>query len=116
MDFDVGMILGENYYFSANHSWPAVKLTIEPEKIILATGFKSHHFDKDQITRLAPYAGFCWIFAQGIRIEHTNPDIPKFIVFWAFDLTEIKSTLAENDLTLTEGDDWADRLKPPFAS
>jgi hypothetical protein len=65
---------------------------------------------------MAPYAGYCSIFARGIRIEHNDGDLPKFIVFWAFDLTEIKRNLEENGLTLSEEDDWADRLKPPLQS
>ena len=101
MDFDVGMIQGENFYFSANHAWPAVKLSIEPQRITLATGFKVFQFERDRIARLSDYRGFTWIFARGIRIEHILEDVPRLIVFWAFDLTEIKRTLAENRFALT---------------
>ena len=102
MDFNVGMIQGENYYFSANHAWPAVKLSIDPRRIILANGFRVFQFDRDQIVRLSEYRGFTWIFARGIRIEHALEDVPRLIVFWAFDLTEIKRTLAENRFALAE--------------
>jgi len=105
MDFDVGMIQGENFYFSANHAWPAVKLSIEPQRITLANGFKVFPFERDQITRLSEYRGFTWIFARGIRIEHRLEDCPRLIVFWAFDLTEIKRTLAENRFALAGPDD-----------
>ena len=100
MHFDVGMIQGENYYFSANHAWPAVKLSIDPECITLTNGFRTFQFERRHITRLCEFRGFTWIFARGIRIEHALEDVPRLIVFWAFDLTEIKRTLAENRFDL----------------
>jgi hypothetical protein len=101
MHFEVGMIQGENYYFSANHAWPAVKLSIDPQRITLTTGFKTFQFERDQIARLSDYRGFTWIFARGIRIEHALENVPRLIVFWAFDLTEIKRALAENSFALS---------------
>ena len=108
MDFDVGMIQGENYYFSVNHAWPAVKLSIEPQRINLALGFKAFQFERDQIARLSEYRGFTWIFARGIRIEHALENVPRLFVFWAFDLTEIKRTLAENRFDLAGPEDQSE--------
>jgi hypothetical protein len=105
MDFNVGMIQGENYYFSTNHAWPAVKLSIEPQCLTLVAGFKAFEFKRDQIARLSEYRGFTWIFARGIRIEHALENVPRLIVFWAFDLTEIKRTLADNRFALAVPED-----------
>jgi hypothetical protein len=70
--------------------------------LTLTTGFKSMFFAKDSITTLSEYAGFCWVFARGIRIEHGEENRPRFFVFWAFDLTGIRRELAENGFILRE--------------
>ena len=68
MDFEVGMIYGEDYNFSKNRAWPRVKLAI----------------------------------------EHALENVPRLIVFWAFDLTEIKRTLAENRFDLAGPEDQSE--------
>jgi len=102
MEFNVGIIHGENHRFAARTSWPSSKLTVEPARLTLTTGFKSFSFDKVRITRLSEYPGFCWLFARGIRIEHSDEQRPLFFVFWTFDLRGIKRSLAENGYVLVE--------------
>jgi hypothetical protein len=102
MEFNVGVIQGENYRFAARTSWPSTKLTIDPKSLVLTTGFESIEFEKALITRLSDYEGFCWLFARGIRAEHSEEKNPPFSVFWAFDLTPIKRCLAENGFAFTE--------------
>ena len=102
MEFNVGIIQGENYRFASRTSWPSSKLTIEPERLTLTTGFKSVSFDKERITRLSEYPGFCWLFARGIRVEHSVENQPQFFVFWTFDLKGIKRSLEENGYALME--------------
>jgi hypothetical protein len=105
MEFNVGIIQGENFRFAARTSWPSSKLTIEPGRLTLTTGFQSVSFDKDHISRLSEYPGFCWIFARGIRIEHCEERYPPFFVFWMFDLPRVKRSLAENGFALAERDE-----------
>jgi hypothetical protein len=104
MEFNVGIIHGENFRFAARTSWPSTKLTVETERLTLTTGFASVVFDKKRITRLSEYAGFCWLFARGIRIEHDVENNPQFFVFWTFDLAGIKRSLRETGFTFTERD------------
>ena len=104
MEFNVGIIQGENYRFAARTSWPSSKLTVEPERLTLTTGFKSVSFDKDRITKLSEYPGFCWLFARGIRIEHRDERCPRFFVSWMFDLPRVERSLAENGFTLADLD------------
>jgi len=103
MDFEVGMIYGEDYNFSKNRAWPRVKLAIEHDRIVLATGFESYIFLRAQITRISEFHGFTWLYAEAIQIEHTvDPEIvPIFIVVWTFNLPAIKRALAENDYFVT---------------
>jgi len=108
MEFNVGIIHGDNYRFAARTSWPSSKLTVEPERLTLTTGFRSFSFKKDCITRLSEYPGFCWLFARGIRIEHGQEGRPQFFVFWSFDLAAVKRSLAENGFAVIDNDRVAD--------
>ena len=102
MEFNVGLIQGEDHRFAARTSWPSSKLTIEPERLTFTTGFDSLAFEKGQIKRLSEFDGFCWLFARGILVEHANEKNPAFFVFWTFDLMGIKRCLAENGFVYTE--------------
>jgi len=102
MEFNVGIIHGDNHRFAARTSWPSSKLTVERERLTLTTGFKSLAFEKARITRLSEYPGFCWVFAKGIQVEHTLENHPQFFVFWTFDLNGIKRSLAENGFVVAE--------------
>jgi hypothetical protein len=102
MEFNVGVIQGENFRFAARTSWPSTKLTIEEAELRLNTGFVSMEFRKDEIVKLSDYDGFCWLFARGIQIEHTVEKAPRFFVFWTFDLKTIKRCLAESGYVVVE--------------
>ena len=102
MEFNVGIIQGEEYRFAARTSWPSSKLTIEPGRLTLTTGFESLAFEKAEIKRLSEFEGFCWLFARGILVEHTSEKNPRFFVFWTFDLTGIRRCLAENGYVFVE--------------
>jgi len=104
MEFNVGIIHGENHRFAARTSWPSTKLTVEPGQLTLTTGFDSVAFEKARITRLSEYPGFCWLFARGIQIEHSQENQPRFFVFWTFDLKGIKRCLAENGFAVISED------------
>jgi len=104
MEFNVGIIHGDNHRFAARTSWPSSKLTVERERLTLTTGFMSLAFEKSRITRLSEYPGFCWVFAKGIRLEHTEERHPQFFVFWTFELMAIKRSLAENGFVVAERD------------
>ncbi len=102
MEFTVGIIHGENHRFAARTSWPSTKLTVEPGQLTVTTGFRSMHFKHGQITRLSEYGGFCWLFAYGIRVEHSEENCPPFFVFWTFDLAPIERSLAESGFALSK--------------
>ena len=102
MEFNVGLIHGENFRFAARIGWPSTKLTVDSGQLTLTTGFDSVSFQKKNITRLSEYPGFCWLFARGIRIEHDQENHPQFLVFWMFDFPRVKRCLTENGFVLIE--------------
>jgi hypothetical protein len=102
MEFNVGLIQGENFRFASRTSWPSSKLTVDDKSLVLNTGFVSVEFKKEEITKLSEYDGFCWLFARGIQIEHTVEKAPQFFVFWTFDLKGIKRCLDENGYSVIE--------------
>jgi hypothetical protein len=77
---------------------------VDTARLTLTTGFKSICFEKSQITQLSEYPGFCWLFARGISIKHSEESQPPFFVFWAFDLKPIRRCLEENGYALMESD------------
>jgi hypothetical protein len=93
MEFEVGAITGQSYLV---YSRRYVKLTIESERIRLEGLFRTFYFDKSRITRLSDYTQYWWIFSDGIRIEHNDYNYPPFIVIWASDVSDIKSSLIDN--------------------
>lgn len=103
MDFEVGILYGEDYQFSKNRAWPRVKLAVDHDRLVLATGFESYIFPRAQITRIAEFHEFTWLHAEALQIEHTvNPEeIPIFIVVWTFSLAAIKRALEENNYSVT---------------
>ena len=74
-----------------NATWPLAKLVASPEELKLwVLGIKLA-FPKASITRLSKHSGF---ISTGLRIEHSNPRAPQFIVFWTFDFPTLAKELA----------------------
>jgi hypothetical protein len=62
-----------------NATWPFASLSGTPEAIRLSFLGRSYNFPKSNIRRLRRHRG---IFSLGLRIEHTDPSFPEFVVFW----------------------------------
>ena len=79
-----------------NASWPMATLSGDKRSLYLrcpAGVFslnKLFLFPRSHIRRLSKYRGF---FSTGLHIEHTEVSFPRFIVFWTFDFTNLKSKL-----------------------
>src|SRR5262249_32535283 len=83
-------------YLSAKVSYPFAKLTIQPERLILADMFREFHLDASRVIRLHDYRWPLWFWVQGIRIEHRDENCPSLLIFWTLHLAEIKASLIEN--------------------
>jgi hypothetical protein len=81
-----------------NATWPLAKLVVSPEELRLSVLGIKFIFLKASITRVSNYKKF---FSNGLRIEHSNPRAPKFIVFWTFDLPTLSKELALSGYQVT---------------
>lgn len=64
-----------------NMTWPFARLSADREEIrLLCAGERNYVFPRQSIQRLSRHRGF---FSVGLRIEHTVPAAPEFVVFWA---------------------------------
>jgi hypothetical protein len=73
-----------------NATWPLAKLVASPEELKLwVLGIKLA-FPKASITRLSEHHGY---FSTGLRIEHSKPRTPQYIIFWTFDFATLAKEL-----------------------
>jgi hypothetical protein len=81
-----------------NATWPLAKLVVNSDELRLwVLGIKLA-FPKASITRLSEHRGY---MSTGLRIEHSNPRAPQFIVFWTFDLSTLLRELSSSGYPVT---------------
>jgi len=65
-----------------NASWPFAKLHADAEGLTIKLPFsKTYRFPTSSITSVREYISILFI-GWGIRIEHSVPEYPPFVVFW----------------------------------
>jgi hypothetical protein len=83
------------YYWIAHSAVSSVTITISDTAINFTTTAlfctRDYVFERACITRIEPYRG---PVANGIRIHHSKPDIPLFVVFFASNVTELNDAIA----------------------
>ena len=62
-----------------NASWPSASLSATSDTLRLSCLGRDYSFPKSGIRSLSRHRG---IFSTGLRIEHTDSSLPKFVVFW----------------------------------
>lgn len=87
-----GYRVGLNGFFSINASWPFGSLEVQPDQLVLRCLTCSYVFPAASITRVSFHQGF---FSSGLRIEHSIPDYPAFILFWSSDMKELGRKLTQ---------------------
>jgi hypothetical protein len=65
---------------SFNATWPFATLSATGTELRLSCLGREYLFPRSHIRSLSRYRG---IFSVGLQIEHTDPSIPQFVVFWA---------------------------------
>lgn len=63
-----------------NASYPFATLSVTPDALCLSCLGRDYRFPKGNIRSLSRHQG---AISTGLRIEHTDPLAPKFVVFWA---------------------------------
>jgi hypothetical protein len=85
-----GYRVGSGAFFSLNATWPFGALEVVSGKLVLHCITRQFVFPEDSITGLSRYNG---LFSEGLRIEHTVPGYPRFVVFWTSDIGELQRQL-----------------------
>ena len=62
-----------------NATFPFATLSANTDALRLSCFGQDYAFPKDKIRRLSRHRG---IFSVGLRIQHTEPSLPQFVVFW----------------------------------
>jgi hypothetical protein len=88
-----GFTVGRNFLLALNGTWPFGRLEIHDDRLVLNTLFRHYTFPHDSIVSLSIFSGF---FSRGIRIEHSVPAYPRFIVFWSFHVSRLRECLSED--------------------
>ena len=63
-----------------NSSWPFATLSASNEVLHVSAIGRDYSFPKSSIRSLRKHRG---VFSTGLRIDHTQPSAPAFVVFWA---------------------------------
>ena len=63
-----------------NASYPFATLSADSQMLRLTCLGRDYVFPRSSIQRLSRHRG---LFSVGLRVEHTEPSYPQFIVFWA---------------------------------
>jgi hypothetical protein len=70
-----------------NATWPFAKITLTRHMIELRCFSKKYTLEKNQIVGVREYNG---ILSKGFIIEHNRTDYPHHMVFWTFNLNNLK--------------------------
>ncbi len=74
-----GYRVGRNALLSFNASWPFGSVELRSGQLALHCITRRLVFPVSSVTSVSTYHG---LFSVGVRIEHTIPDYPRFVVFW----------------------------------
>lgn len=97
---------GETFWQAVNATWPFATLTASTDAIHVSLRFiglmkEDFDFQKAEITGIRKRKGVL-PFSTGIVIEHQKPDTPRFILFWTFGYTRLKSELTRLGFTVLD--------------
>jgi len=85
-----GYRVGRTAWLALNASWPFGTLEIHSDRLVLRTLFRRYTFPRDSIVALSVFSGF---FSRGLRIEHSIPSYPRFVVFWSSHMSRLQQRL-----------------------
>ncbi len=85
-----GARIGKSIALSVNATWPLAKLTVTETGLRLSVLGLTWSLPRGSIRSLRKYRGY---FSTGLRIEHSIPRRPPFVVFWTFRFPELRREL-----------------------
>ena len=85
-----GARIGQSIALALNATWPFARLAVEEAGLTLTVLGLRWVLPKSSIQRLTRYRG---AFSTGLRIEHSIPRRPPFVVFWTRKFAELRQEL-----------------------
>ena len=85
-----GARIGWSIALSLNATSPFAKLTVERAELALSVLGLTWVIPKGSIQGLSKYRG---AFSTGLRIQHSVPRRPAFVVFWTFHFADLEREL-----------------------
>lgn len=87
-----GYRVGRSALLSFNASWPFGSVELRSGELALHCITRRLVFPVAAVTSVFIYHG---LFSVGVRIEHTIPDYPRFVVFWTRNPDELIQRLKD---------------------
>ena len=82
-----------------NATWPFAVLSVTKDTLRLTVLFQEYDFSKQTFRGLSRYKG---VFSKGLQIEHTDPSLPKLVVFWSLNFEKLKAGLEALGYTIRD--------------
>lgn len=94
-----GARIGKSIALSINATSPLAKLTVKETGLTLSVVGLPFVLPKTSIRSLRKYHG---AFSTGLRIEHSLPRRPPFVVFWTFNFQALERALQRYGYTVSD--------------
>jgi hypothetical protein len=87
-----------------NYTWPFASLTISQRQLVLHAGSKRYVLPRERITGLTLGRG---LFSPGLELHHSDPALPKPLIFWTFSANELERALESYGYQIESGPHFA---------
>lgn len=82
-----GARIGLSFLLSLNYSTPFAQLVVGTDHIeITVMGAKKYSFSLQNVNEITTFKG---VVSTGIKINHSEPGNPQFIVFWVISVSNL---------------------------
>lgn len=90
-----GIRYGDSFWRAMNFTWPFVTLTASVDRLSIRVSigrfvFRSFDLERSQVNAIKKKRG---LLSVGIEIEHSNADLPPFLLFGTFCYDELERQL-----------------------
>jgi hypothetical protein len=92
-----GCEVGRNSWLAKEWTWPFAGLYIYRDELVLSMSFHRYSLPRAAISQIRRYRSG---LSLGLKIEHTVPDYPPFMVFYPWDIEEFEQALDANAFPL----------------
>lgn len=80
-------------------TWPFGQLRVYDDRLVLKAFFRTYEFTRESMDSLTVTRG---PLAIGVRINHSVETYPEVIVFWSFDIEDLREHLEAADYRVND--------------